>query len=155
MRLGQPGETDGWGPATRRSHGSGRLGSIPDLPGGRENTQVAPGRLSGAVHDPDAAVAGERVLPEDVGVAVAIEVAGARNHPAGGNAAHGEPGDFGGPVHGPRPVLSGRRVLPKDIGVAVAIEIARADHLPGSGVDAQVAPGCLSGAVHDPDAAVT
>ena len=74
--------------------------------------------------DPDAVVAGERVAPEDVGLAVAGEVDGGLHLPVAVDLAadavlRGE----GGAVHQPHAVASGGLVAPQDVGLAVAVEV--------------------------------
>src|SRR5262245_7981952 len=75
-----------------------------------------------AVHEPDRGVAGRSVAPQDVRLAVAVEVAGLLHRPVG---RHGpEPGalQIGRAVHQPYPKAA-VAVTPHQIGLAVAVEV--------------------------------
>src|SRR6185312_7194737 len=108
---------------------------------------------AGPVHFPDHGLPVARVLPENVGVAVAIEVAGPDRGPARPGIGDGPAADDAGPVHLPDrhlPIC----VLPQDVGMAVAVEVAGADLVParpGIGRQNLTAPGDLAGPVHFPD----
>src|SRR5579863_2724572 len=94
----------------------------------RGKDRAAAGNLRGPVHFPDRDLPGARIPPQDVGEAVAVEVAGPDRMPAGSrNGAHGPAADHIGPVHFPDRGLAVARVLQKDVGMPVAIEVAGSD----------------------------
>src|SRR5579864_5478072 len=81
--------------------------------------------LGGAVHKPDRVIAGRVVVPQDVGLAVCVEVADPRDTPVkirhrGGS---GTARDRS-PVHEPDRVIAGRAVVPQDVRLAVSVEVA-------------------------------
>src|SRR5207244_847200 len=85
----------------------------------------------GSVHQPDAGRP-VIVLPQDVGLAVAVEIARAFDVPGGAGIGADIDGRGGrGPVHQPDAGLT-VVVLPKDVGLAVAVEIAGALDMPRS-----------------------
>src|SRR5882672_6251384 len=112
-------------------------------------------RNRGAIHEPDYVLAGGAVAPQDVGLAVPVEVADPRDAPVEiryrgevGGAARNR-----GAVHEPDRVRAGCVVVPQDVGLAVPIEVADSR-------DAPVEIRCRSevgsatrnrGAVHEPD----
>src|SRR6267378_415531 len=73
------------------------------------------------------------VLPEDVGVAVAIEVASAGNMPTAWHRASDVPA--GGLTIIPDPDRA-VVVLPENVGLTIAVEVAGADDMPVAGGDA-------------------
>src|ERR1700737_3071526 len=87
------------------------------------------GVCGGAAHQPDRRLA-IVVLPQDVGVAIAAEIAGADYVPArSGVRPDQHLAERGGAVHQPdRRLTIG--VLPQYVGFAVAVEIACADNVP-------------------------
>src|SRR6185437_14075151 len=113
---------------------------------------AAAGDLARPVHFPDRRLAA-RVLPQDVGMAVAVEVAGSDRVPAWPrNGAHRPAADDVAPVHLPDRDLAGASVLPQDVRMAVAIEVAGSDRLPAwpwIGSDHSAADD--AGPVHLPD----
>src|SRR5437773_4025971 len=86
------------------------------------------------MHQPDVVLARHGVAPQDVGLAVAIEVADPLHLP--GLVAHSvdrtRPGDRE-TVHQVDVVLAGRGVAPQEVGLAVAVEVADPLHLPARG----------------------
>src|SRR5208282_251155 len=124
---------------------------------GRHGGDVRGGGVQdrGAIHLPDRHVAG-RVVPENVGLAVAVEVAGADDRPAGGGRHGGDVRGGGvqdrGAVHQPDRHIAGR-VAPENVAHAVAVEVAGADDRPGGRHGGDVRRGGVQdrGAVHLPD----
>src|SRR6185312_14212534 len=91
---------------------------------------AAAGDLARPVHFPDRRLAA-RVLPQDVGMAVTVEVAGSDRVPAWAwNGAHHPAADQVQPVHFPDHDLACARVLEEDVRVAVSIEVAGFDGVP-------------------------
>src|ERR1700724_1652659 len=87
------------------------------------------GGRGGAVHQPNRGLA-VGVLPQNVGVAVAVEVTDAGDAPARSRVRSNQRlAERGGAVHQPDCRLA-IGVLPQDVGIAVAVEVTRADHLP-------------------------
>ena len=82
-----------------------------------------------AVHEPDAEVAAG-VTPQNVAVAVAVEVTGADHTPRGRNIAEHAGGQNLGAVHQPDADIAAVVTI-KHIGIAVAVEVALADGGPG------------------------
>src|ERR1700730_8343299 len=119
-------------PSTTSQEGPGgsvgwRSGGGVDMPGGARIAADQPfkGR-GGAVHQPDRGLA-IGLLPQDVGFAVAVVIAGADNLPARSRVGP-DPllAERGGAVHQPdRRLTVG--VLPQDVGVAIAVEITGTD----------------------------
>src|ERR1700733_14727679 len=99
---------------------------MPAWPGiGASRATADPG---GPVHFPDRDLAAARVLKQDVGEAVAVEVAGSDCSPGRPRIEALRPAaDPRGPVHLPDRDLAGARVLKQDVGEAVAVEIAGSD----------------------------
>src|SRR5882672_2957972 len=90
-------------------------------------------RNRGAVHEPDRVRAGYVVVPQDVGLAISVEVADSRDAPVEiryrsevGSATRNR-----GAVHEPDRVRAGRVVMPQDVGLAVPVEIATHDRARG------------------------
>src|SRR5437868_6137653 len=80
------------------------------------------------VHFPDGDSAA-RILPCDVGMAVAVVVVGACDVPTGPRIAETGGADHTGPVHLPDRRLAAV-VLPQNVGAAVVVEIAGPDDVP-------------------------
>src|SRR5208282_415348 len=137
--------------------GAVEVAGSADRPGaGRHGADVRGGGVQdrGAVHQPDRHVAG-RVAPENVAIAVAVEVAGADDRPGAGR--HGADVRGGGiqdrgAVHQPDRHVAGR-VVPEQVGPTVAVEVAGADDRPGGRHGGDVRRGGVQdrGAVHLPD----
>ncbi len=91
-----------------------------------------------SVHFPDRDLAGAPILPQDVGVAVVVEIARPDRFPDKPRiGAHRAAADDTVLVHLPDRGLAGARVLPQDVGEAVAVEIAGPDGMktrPGIGL---------------------
>src|SRR6266480_7473517 len=106
------------------------------------------------VHQPDVVLAHRDVAPQDVGLAVAIEVADPLHLPrlVAQRVDRTRPGDRE-TVHQVDVVLAGRGVAPQEVGLAVAVEVADPLHLPARGRIHKVDGTLGSGAqpVHQPD----
>src|SRR6516162_6779273 len=102
--------------------------------------------------------AGVGAAPQDVGLAVAVEVVGADDRPTGGNHLVADVGQDRTAAHFPDRYLAVGAVrhrpvgaAPQDVGLAVAVEVAGADDLPTIGNFLAPDPGQDSTAVHLPD----
>src|SRR5262249_22806110 len=82
-----------------------------------------------AVHKPDHNLSAGHVAPEDVGIAITIEVPGpvGRDKSLLRTAA-----DHGSAIHKPDHNLSAGHVAPEDVGIAVAVEVAGPGDGPGA-----------------------
>ena len=96
----------------------------PQWPSRRWVCRGCPARNRGPVHQPDVDLAAGAVPPQDVGIAVAIEVADALNDPVRGDVADATAARDRRPVHQPEIQLAGAAVPPQNVGFAVAIEVA-------------------------------
>src|SRR5712691_3670707 len=77
------------------------------------------------VHEEHRVLACRAVAPQDVGLAVAVEVADSHNAPVEvGHRVDGSVAQNRSAVHEPDYVLAGRAVAPQDVGLAVPIEVA-------------------------------
>src|SRR5882672_3070354 len=88
-----------------------------------------PAQFRCSIHEPNRGLA-IVVLPENVGLAVAVEIAGAFDVPCRTRiAAHHSSGRLRGSIDepGPCPAVI---VLPQDVGLAVAVEIGGAFRMP-------------------------
>src|ERR1700722_18856590 len=106
------------------------IGVLPlDRPGGRDVADTLCRQDACAVHEPDGGIPAG-VAPQEVALAVAVEVAGQRQRPGwDGYVADADSRQNGRSVHQPdRGVAAG--VAPDDVGLAVGIEVAGADHRP-------------------------
>src|SRR5439155_1478438 len=86
-------------------------------------------RDGAAVHEPDLVLAGDRVVPEDVGLAVAAEVADAGDGPV----LSGDRRDIRGTLDraaddDPDRVLTGALVAPQDVGRAADVKVIHGVH---------------------------
>src|SRR5205823_8244809 len=86
------------------------------------------------VHQPDVILASRGVAPQDVGLAVAVEVTDPLHLPGlvAQRVDRTRPGDRE-TVHQPDVVLAGRSIAPQDVGLAIAVEVADPLHLPARG----------------------
>src|SRR6185437_6929880 len=104
--------------ASRAPEGARRPSGADGVPAGPwiGGEDLAPaGDLGRPVHFPDRGLPAH-VLPENVGMAVAVEVGRSDRVPAGpGNGAHRPAADHVGPVHLPHRRLAVARVLEKDV----------------------------------------
>src|SRR5882672_3732176 len=111
-------------------------------------------RNRGAIHEPDYVLAGGAVAPQDVGLAVPVEVADPRDAPVEiPYRTDNMPAQNRSAVHEPDRDLAGGAVAPQDVGLAVPIEVADSR-------DAPVEIRCRSevgsatrnrGVIHEPD----
>src|SRR5207302_88281 len=107
----------------------------------------------GAVHQVDIVFASGAVSPQDVGPAIAVEIAHAGHLPGRvGLRTHGTLAGDRRAVHQLDIVFASRAVSPQDVGLAIAVEVALAGHLPV--LVGLRTHGTLAGdrrAVHQPD----
>ena len=105
-------------------------GDLPALVG--HLAEVALARLDGqSVHQVDVVVPGGAVPPQDVGLAVAVEIADPGDLPAlVGHRADVALRADRGPGHDVDVVFAGGRIAPQDVRVAIAVEVPDARHLP-------------------------
>src|SRR6185295_6676399 len=105
----------------------------------------------GAVHVPDIDSAGGGIAPNNVALAVAVEVTGILDLPVGRLRGDCALGGEGGAIHLPDIDLAGGGVAPQDVALAIAVEIPGALDLPvGSPRSGHPRRGD-GGAVHVPD----
>src|SRR5437867_3438986 len=91
-------------------------------PVGRDRVEVHVGELDAAVHLPGDGGA-VVVAPEDVGLAVPIEVANPLNVPTRRNGAQIEIGDLLPTIHLPQHGLPGVAIAPENVALAVTVEV--------------------------------
>src|SRR5947209_1958454 len=109
------------------------------LPGGAGHLVDRTGRLDGqAIHQVDEveAVEGTRaiVAPQDIALAIAIEVAEASHLPIQiCDLVDGTLAEDGGTVHEVDDVDTGGGIAPEDVGLAIAVEVAEANDAPVGG----------------------
>src|SRR5207248_776925 len=83
------------------------------------------------VHQVEVVLARRGVAPQDVCLAVTVEVADPLHLPGWIHKVDGTLGGGAQPVHQPDVVLAGRGVAPQDVGFAVAVEVPGPLYLPG------------------------
>src|SRR5207302_467099 len=107
-----------------------------------------------SVHQPNRSLTGRIALPQDVGLAIAVEIADALDMPFITHAAWSAEADPGRSVHQPDRGLTAV-VLKKDVGFAVAVEIPGALGVPGGIGRADIGAGENVRAVYQPDGCLT
>ena len=100
-----------------------------DVPARSRVRQTPASNEAGAVHQPDRGRA-VAVLPENVGLAVAVEVAGPRDVPARSRVRQSPASNEAGAVHQPDRELRAVIGLPENVGLAVAVEVASPRDVP-------------------------
>ena len=95
------------------------------------------------------------VMPQEVGLAICVEIGHALDLPVARNAARREipAADPRGAVHEPDLQRATRLVMPQEIGLAIGVEMGHARDLPVArdGTGSQIATAGPRGCVHEPD----
>src|SRR6266851_3806643 len=104
------------------------------------------------VHEEHRVLAGRAVAPQDVGLAVTVEVADSRDTPVEiRNRSEHRAARNGGAVHEPDYVLTGRAVAPQDVGLAVSIKVTDSGNAPAEIHLGERGAARNRGGVHEPD----
>src|SRR5438874_1249404 len=96
-----------------------------ERPVGRDAVEVGVGEPGSAVHLPKDRGAVD-VAPDDVGLAVAVEVTDPLDLPVGRDGAEVEIRDLRAAIHLPKHRLTVARAPPQDVGAKIAVEVAGA-----------------------------
>src|SRR5688572_12525331 len=131
--------------------------TIVGCPGSVTRHDAAAGVAGGgdAVLEPEVALARGRVLPEDVRLAVAVEIRSRGDRPLQRDVAEAGVANLGSAVHEPEVALARDGVLPENIGAAVAVEVGGRGDGPFDRHEAQTDFGFSGRAVHQADPAFT
>src|SRR5262249_17555865 len=97
-----------------------------NLPVGRSRARRAAADRARAVEQPDHNLSGRGIVPEDVALAVAVEIAGSGDGKGAPRRTGRAAADHRAAVQEPDNDLSGRGVVPEDVALAVAIKMAGA-----------------------------
>src|SRR5206468_1795276 len=97
---------------------------ISDAPRCRHESQTHTGGTRGAIHEPDNALASRAVLPKNVRLTVAVEIALHSHRPDCEHASETSKGRSVGTVHDPDKALASRTDLPKNVRFAVPVKVA-------------------------------